>query len=364
MKKFVMAATAVSFSALCDVIASFCVTINPMIDYSKTYFAKIEASVGSTLFQHLYVSENGTDSQKSVDVMNNGELSCAAHVSSVLVLSGLLDAPHATVSSTIAALKKQGWHETNEPTPGAIILWPESADKHQHVGFYLSDEAAISNSTEARVPIHHPLVMKDGRAPLLFLTHDHIANSAAPNADTRNVIDKYHHQSVAAIVSDLDTSRSTLEIAIENLTRDFNMGTIVRTANAFNVGRVHIIGRHQWNKRGAMKTDAYLHIDYYETVDDFIDAVKKRGKTVVAVDIVPEATPLHQVALPEESVLVFGAEGPGITAELLQKADMTVFIEQFGSTRSINVGVAAGIAMYSWMQQHRLSCTNTPSVQE
>lgn len=173
--------------------------------------------------------------------------------------------------------------------------------------------------------------------------------------DTRNVVDKYRNQSVEAIVADLDTSRVNLEIAIENLERDFNMGTIVRNANAFNVAKVHVIGRRQWNKRGAMKTDAYLHIEYHASVDDFIDAMNKRGKTVIAMDIVENAEPLHQTELPLNSVLVFGAEGPGISTELLEKANKVVMIEQFGSTRSVNVGVAAGIAMYAWMQQNVLS---------
>lgn len=173
--------------------------------------------------------------------------------------------------------------------------------------------------------------------------------------DTRNVVDKYRHKEVSDIVADLDTTRVELEIAIENLERDFNMGTIVRNANAFNVRRVHVIGRRQWNKRGAMKTDAYLHIEYHPTVDAFIEEMRKRDRKVVAVDIVASARELHDTTLPYESVLVFGAEGPGVSPDLLSKADMVVMIEQFGSTRSVNVGVASGIAMYRWMQQYALT---------
>ncbi len=176
-----------------------------------------------------------------------------------------------------------------------------------------------------------------------------------PSEDTRNVLDKYRNKPLEMIVAELDTSRSELEIAVENLERDFNMGTIVRNANAFNVQKVHIIGRRQWNKRGAMKTDAYLHIQYHQSVDDFITYTTAQQKTVIAVDIVEGARPLHTVALPKNAVLVFGAEGPGLTNELLDKAAQVVMIEQFGSTRSVNVGVASGIAMYAWIQQHRLT---------
>ncbi|MGV9001721.1 MAG: TrmH family RNA methyltransferase [Candidatus Saccharimonadaceae bacterium] len=172
--------------------------------------------------------------------------------------------------------------------------------------------------------------------------------------DTRNVQDIYRSKSVEAIVDDLDSSRSELEIAVENLERDFNMGTIIRNANAFNVTKVHIIGRKQWNKRGAMKTDAYLHLHYYQTPAEFFEVMKTSNKVVIAIDIVEGAEPLGETQLPKNAVLVFGSEGPGLSSELLQGATKIVHIEQFGSTRSVNVGVASGIAMYAWLQQHRL----------
>ena len=181
-----------------------------------------------------------------------------------------------------------------------------------------------------------------------------VKQSDSPQHDTRNVQDEFRGKSVEAIVNKLDASRSELEIAVENLERDFNMGTIIRNANAFNVQKVHIIGRKQWNKRGAMKTDAYLHLQYHQTPSDFFEAMHNENKEVIAVDIVENAAPLGEVLLPLHAVLVFGAEGPGLSDELLQGASKTVHIEQFGSTRSVNVGVASGIAMYAWIQQHRL----------
>lgn len=173
--------------------------------------------------------------------------------------------------------------------------------------------------------------------------------------DTRNVIDTYRNWTEADIVAHLDKNGVELEIAIENLERDFNMGTIVRNANAFGVRHVHVIGRRQWNKRGAMKTDAYLHVHYHAAVDEFYAAMQERGRAVVAVDIIPGARALHEAPLPKNAVLVFGAEGPGISQELSNRADEIVMIEQLGSTRSVNVGVAAGIVMYAWMQQHVLA---------
>lgn len=173
--------------------------------------------------------------------------------------------------------------------------------------------------------------------------------------DSRNVTDPYKHWPVEKIKADLDTRRHELEIAIENLERDFNMGTIVRTANAFNVNKIHIIGRRQWNKRGAMVTDAYMNIEYHESPQAFLEKMKEAAREVIAIDIVEGAEPLSEAILPRNAVLVFGSEGAGLSDELLQAAKRVVMIEQFGSTRSINVGVAAGIAMYMWIQKHALT---------
>ena len=170
--------------------------------------------------------------------------------------------------------------------------------------------------------------------------------------DRRNVIDRFKGVPIDEIVNELDQSGSVLEIAIDNVERDFNMGTIVRSANAFGVRTVHIVGRRQWNKRGAMMTDKYLHVAYHASTEAFLRAIS--GKALIAVDNVAGSVPLSSAELPQEAVLLFGAEGPGIRSELLERAARVVAIEQFGSTRSLNVGVAAGIAMYAWVRQWRI----------
>lgn len=168
--------------------------------------------------------------------------------------------------------------------------------------------------------------------------------------DTRNVLDKYRYWTVAAIKADLDNTRNDVHIAIENWQHDMNIGTIVRNANAFNVAAVHIIGKRHWNKRGAMVTDAYMHVYHHATVADFVTAMGDRH--IIAVDNLPGSVPLSSVSLPEHAVLVFGGEGPGLTDEMVHASEMMVAIEQFGSTRSVNVGVASGIVTYTWIQQH------------
>jgi tRNA G18 (ribose-2'-O)-methylase SpoU len=168
--------------------------------------------------------------------------------------------------------------------------------------------------------------------------------------DTRNVIDKYKGVAVEAIVQDLDAHHIGLEIAIENLARDFNMGTIIRTANAFGVRHVHVVGSRQWNKRGAMMTDKYLHIHYYANVDEFVTAMGHAS--IIAVDNVAGSVSLDGAELPEASVLVFGSERDGLSREMLIRAARIVAIDQYGSTRSLNVGVAAGIVMHEWSRRH------------
>ena len=170
--------------------------------------------------------------------------------------------------------------------------------------------------------------------------------------DYRNVEDKYRYWKVEAIVADLDKTRHPLHVAIENWQHDFNIGTIVRSANAFNASAVHIIGRRHWNKRGAMATEKYLHVFHHETIEDFIETMQ--GYSLIAIDNQPGAVELVKTNLPMKAVLIFGGEGPGISAAMAAQCEKMVCVEQFGSTRSVNVGVAAGIVLYVWMQQHVL----------
>ncbi len=168
--------------------------------------------------------------------------------------------------------------------------------------------------------------------------------------DPRNVTDEFKDVPHETIVAALDKRGVELEIAIENTLRDFSMGTIVRSANAFGVRHVHVVGRKQWNKRGAMSTDKYLHVHYHATPAELATYAKENDKIIVAIENNVDSSPLAGASLPINTIMVFGQEGPGISAELLATATTVVHIEQLGSTRSINVGVAAGIAIYQWLR--------------
>jgi tRNA G18 (ribose-2'-O)-methylase SpoU len=170
--------------------------------------------------------------------------------------------------------------------------------------------------------------------------------------DRRNVVDRYRYWTVEAIVADLDARRHPFHVAIENFGHDLNIGTVVRTANAFLAAEVHVVGRRRWNRRGAMVTDRYQHLRHHPDVGELLAFAAAEGLPVVAVDNHPGSVPLETVQLPQRCMLLFGQEGPGLTPEALTGADLSVSIAQFGSTRSINAGVAAGIAMHAWIRQH------------
>ena len=192
--------------------------------------------------------------------------------------------------------------------------------------------------------------------------------------DRRNVLDRYRYWSVAAIKADLDLQRRHgFEIAVENWTHDFNIGSVVRTANAFAAGRVHIVGPHKWNRKGALMTELYQHIEHHpsvaelaawwresirseiETADahgDVDGEAAARGARIIALDIVAGARPIEQYHFPQRCLMLFGAEGPGLSQEALNLADDVVYISQFGSVRSINAGAAAAVAMHCWVAQH------------
>jgi tRNA G18 (ribose-2'-O)-methylase SpoU len=170
--------------------------------------------------------------------------------------------------------------------------------------------------------------------------------------DRRNVVDAYRYWRRDAVVADIDGRRHPLHVAIENFGHDHNIGTVVRTANAFAAAEVHIVGRRRWNRRGAMVTDRYQHLRHHDDVAGLLAHAESAGLAVVAVDNAPGALRLETASLPRDCLLLFGQEGPGLSAVARAGAALTVSIAQFGSTRSINAGVAAGIAMHAWVRQH------------
>jgi len=172
------------------------------------------------------------------------------------------------------------------------------------------------------------------------------------HGDRRNVGDRYRYWRHDAIVADLDTRRHPLHVAVENWGHDFNIGSVIRTANAFNVAAFHIVGRRRWNRRGAMVTDRYQHEIHHPTVTDLVAWAATERLPLVGIDNLPGSEPIEGYAFPPACVLVLGQEGPGLTPQMREACGVVLHITQYGSTRSINAGAAAAIAMYAWTRQH------------
>jgi tRNA G18 (ribose-2'-O)-methylase SpoU len=172
------------------------------------------------------------------------------------------------------------------------------------------------------------------------------------NGDSRNVVDRYRYWTMEAIVADLDEKRHPFHVAIENWQHDMNIGSIVRSANAFGADTVHIVGRKRWNKRGAMVTDRYQHVIHHETVEEFAAWARSQQLPIIAIDNAPGCVKIETYALPERCVFLFGQEGPGLSPAAIEASEVMLEITQFGSTRSINASAAAAVTMHSWVMQH------------
>ena len=194
--------------------------------------------------------------------------------------------------------------------------------------------------------------MTVGPHPLPWPDDERLDPELLANGDSRNVIDRYRYWRLEAIVDDLDRQRHPFHVAIENWEHDLNIGTVVRNANAFLASEVHIVGKRRWNRRGAMVTDRYQHIRYHDTIDALVDYARAHELVVIGIDNLPGALPIETAVLPRACLLLFGQEGPGLSEPARQAATAVLSITQFGSTRSINAGVASGIAMHTWIRQH------------
>jgi tRNA G18 (ribose-2'-O)-methylase SpoU len=216
---------------------------------------------------------------------------------------------------------------------------------------YLVNRPDLGDRTEVQAGEFYPVVGV-GPHPLPWPTGEQYDPEYLENGDKRNILDQYRYWSVAAIVNELDKRRHPLHIAIENWQHDLNIGSIVRTANAFNAEGVHIIGKRDWNKRGAMVTDKYLHLHHHPTPQDFANWAKENSVPIIGIDNVEGSKELESATLPNPCALLFGQEGPGLSDAAIAMCEVTYAIRQYGSTRSMNASAAGAIAMYAWAMQH------------
>lgn len=222
----------------------------------------------------------------------------------------------------------------------------------------VSENATQSHHTSEKEPAPSPAheLTTHGVGPWEgeWPTDDRYDPELLEHGDSRNVVDKYRYWKMDAIIADLDEVRHPYHVAIENWQHDLNIGSIVRSANAFLAHTVHIVGRRRWNRRGAMVTDRYQHVVHHPATEEFVAWAKSEDLTVIAIDNVPGCKQIETYDIPERCVFVFGQEGPGLTDEMIAAADVVLEIQQYGSTRSINASAAAAITMHSWIMQHRV----------
>jgi tRNA G18 (ribose-2'-O)-methylase SpoU len=191
-----------------------------------------------------------------------------------------------------------------------------------------------------------------GPHPRPWPADDRLDPELLANGDRRNVVDRYRYWRLEAIVADLDERRHPFHVAIENFSHDLNIGSVVRTANAFLAQEVHVVGRRRWNRRGAMVTDRYQHVRHHEDADALAAWTAAAGLPLIGIDNLPGAVPIETAVLPRACVLLFGQEGDGLTPQAHSACARVLSIAQFGSTRSINAGAAAAVAMHAWIRQH------------
>ncbi|KTR88306.1 rRNA methyltransferase [Microbacterium testaceum] len=231
--------------------------------------------------------------------------------------------------------------DADEPTPA-----PDGAAE--------SDPTDAARSAAPSTSAHEPLPTPThgvGPWPGEWPDDPRYDSELLAEGDRRNVVDEYRYWTMEAIVADLDAKRHPFHVAIENWQHDLNIGSIVRSANAFLAAEVHIIGKRRWNRRGAMVTDRYQHVRHHEDVDAFTAWAQDAGLPVIAIDNVEGSVPVNRAELPEACVLLFGQEGPGLSPEALAAASAVVEITQYGSTRSINAASAAAVVMYEWCRR-------------
>jgi tRNA G18 (ribose-2'-O)-methylase SpoU len=206
----------------------------------------------------------------------------------------------------------------------------------------MSDERRSEDELEVGVGPHPEPWPDDPRLDLGLLA----------DGDRRNVVDRYRYWRREAVTADLDSRRHPFHVGIENWQHDMNIGAVVRNANAFLAAEVHIVGRRRWNRRGAMVTDRYQHVRHHEDLDAFARYAAEAALPLIGIDLLPGSRPLPAADLPRRCVLLFGQEGPGLSAAAQDVCEQVLHIPQYGSTRSINAGVASGIAMYEWVRRH------------
>lgn len=174
-----------------------------------------------------------------------------------------------------------------------------------------------------------------------------------PAPRKRNVTDFYKEWDEEAIRSDLAQKAAPAVAICMNLTHDFNKGSVLRALNAFNLQELWLVGRGHWDRRGAVGTQNYSVLKKSATVEPVIADLRAQGYTILAVDNYDGAENVYDVSMPEKTAFVFGEEKRGLSQDVLELCDGLIYIEQYGSVRSLNIAQAAAVIFHEYRRRYR-----------
>ncbi len=174
--------------------------------------------------------------------------------------------------------------------------------------------------------------------------------------DNRNLIDHYKYWTDDAIRADLDIRRFNYSVVCCNIGNDFNIATVIRNANAFLAQEVVIYGNKKYDRRGTVGTHHYSNFRHVKCIDSLGDYLRERREQhggqirLLGIDNIPEAKDVNAFDFDPNVhyVMIFGQEQIGVPMDVLSMCDDVLYIPQYGSVRSINVGCASSIIMNNY----------------
>ena len=174
--------------------------------------------------------------------------------------------------------------------------------------------------------------------------------------NNRNVNDMFKSWTEDLIREELKKRSFNFAVLMENFVGDFNIGSVLRSCNAFGGKEMYYYGRKHYDRRGTVGTHHYTSIIHIPERKHLLE-LKKQYTFVALENTVPGAEPIYDFVWPSNPLLVVGEEGTGITNDTLELCDKFVYIPQYGSVRSLNAAVASSIAMNDFVMKNYKSST-------
>jgi tRNA G18 (ribose-2'-O)-methylase SpoU len=169
----------------------------------------------------------------------------------------------------------------------------------------------------------------------------------------RNVVDYFKEWETEAIKAELSKNRADAVAICFNLSSDFNKGSVLRALNAHNLKELWLIGKTKWHRRGSVGTHHYSTMKHSEDWESVFAELRADGYTILAVDNTEGAESIYDQDFPAKTAFVFGEEMAGLSKEVIEACDALIYIEQYGSVRSMNISQAAAICFYEYRRGHR-----------